>query len=73
MNGIETGKRVRFWSATALVTHLLEMREQRDLKRFFAQVRKHDLLILDELGYVPFSQAGAEVLFEAISRALYPR
>jgi DNA replication protein DnaC len=69
MNGIETGKRVRFWSATALVTHLLEMREQRGLKRFFAQVGKHDLLILDELGYVPFSQAGAELLFEVISWA----
>ena len=63
------GKRVRFWSATALVTQMLEMREQRDLKRFFAQVGKQDLLILDELGYVPFSKAGAELLFEVISRA----
>ena len=63
------GKRVRFWSATALVTHMLEMREQRDLKRFFAQVEKHDLIVLDELGYVPFSKAGAELLFEVVSRA----
>jgi len=62
-------KRVRFWSATALVTHMLEMREQRELKRFFAQVQKHDLIILDELGYVPFSKAGAELLFELVSRA----
>jgi DNA replication protein DnaC len=63
------GKRVRFWSASALVTHMLEMREQRDLKRFFVQVEKHDLIILDELGYVPFSKAGAELLFEIVSRA----
>jgi DNA replication protein DnaC len=63
------GRRVRFWSATALVTQMLEMREQRNLKRFFAQVGKHELLILDELGYVPFSKAGAELLFEVISRA----
>jgi DNA replication protein DnaC len=63
------GKRVRFWSATALVTHMLEMREQRELKRFFTQLDKHDLVILDELGYVPFSKAGAELLFEVISRA----
>jgi len=63
------GKRVRFWSATTLVTHMLEMREQRDLKRFLAQVEKHDLILLDELGYVPFSKAGAELLFEVISRA----
>jgi DNA replication protein DnaC len=63
------GKRVRFWSASALVTHMLEMREQRELKRFFAQVEKHDLIILDELGYVPFSKAGAELLFEIVSRS----
>lgn len=63
------GKRVRFWSATALVTHMLELREQRDLKRFLTQVGKHDLIIIDELGYVPFSKAGAELLFEIISRA----
>ena len=63
------GKRVRFWSASALVTHMLEVREQRDLKRFFTQVEKHDLIILDELGYVPFSKAGAELLFEIVSRS----
>ena len=62
-------KRVRFWGATALVTHLLEMREQHELKRFFTQVEKHDLIILDELGYVPFSKAGAELLFDIVSRA----
>ena len=63
------GKRVRFWSATALVTQMLEQREQRDLKRFLNQLEKNDLLILDELGYVPFSKAGAELLFEVVSRA----
>jgi DNA replication protein DnaC len=45
------------------------MREAHELKRFFAQVEKHDLIILDELGYVPFSKAGAELLFEIVSRA----
>jgi len=63
------GRRVRFWGATALVTHMLEAREARDLKRFFAQVGKHELIILDELGYVPFTKAGAELLFEIVSRA----
>ena len=48
---------------------MLEIREQRDLKRFFNQMEKNDLLILDELGYVPFSKAGAELLFEIVSRA----
>lgn len=63
------GKRVRFWSATTLVTHMLELREQRDLKRFLNQMGKHELIIIDELGYVPFSKTGAELLFEIISRA----
>ena len=63
------GKPVRFWGATALVTHLLEMREQHEIKRFFTQVEKHDLIILDELGYVPFSKAEAELLFDIVSRA----
>ena len=56
------GKRVRFWSATALVTHMLELRDNRDLKRFLGQLDKLDLVVLDELGYVPFSKAGAELL-----------
>jgi len=63
------GRKVRFWSATALVTHMLELREQQDLKRFLTQIEKHELLVLDELGYVPFSKDGAELLFEVVSRA----
>jgi DNA replication protein DnaC len=63
------GRKVRFWGATALVTHLLEARENRELKRLLAQIGKHELIILDELGYVPFSKAGAELLFEVVSRA----
>lgn len=52
-----------------LVTQLLERREERQLERFHQQLERHDLLVLDELGYVPFSKAGAELLFEAVSRA----
>ena len=63
------GRKVRFWSATALVTHMLELREQQDLKRFLTQIEEHELLVLDELGYVPFSKDGAELLFEVVSRA----
>lgn len=63
------GKRVRFWTVSSLVTHLLELREQRDLKQYQAQLDKHDLIILDELGYVPFTKEGAELLFEVVSRA----
>jgi DNA replication protein DnaC len=63
------GRRVRFFGVTALVTHLLELREQRQLERFQKQLERLDLIVLDELGYVPFSKAGAELLFDVISRA----
>ena len=63
------GKKVRFFTVTNLVTELLEKREDRQLKRFLVQLEKQHLLILDELGYVPFSKAGAELLFDVVSRA----
>ncbi len=63
------GYKVRFFSCTALVTQLLEAREDRQLQRLLTQLQKQDLLILDELGYVPFSKAGSELLFEVVSRA----
>jgi len=63
------GKRVRFFTVTALVTQLLEAREERQLQRFLTRLEKHHLLVLDEFGYVPFTKAGAELLFEVASRA----
>ena len=48
------GYKVRFSGCTALVTQLLEAREDRQLQRMLTQLQKQDLLILDELGYVPF-------------------
>jgi DNA replication protein DnaC len=63
------GKRVRFFSVTGLVTQLLEARQDRLLQKLLTRIEKFHLLILDELGYVPFSKAGAELLFEVISRA----
>ncbi len=55
--------------APALVTQLLEAREDRQLQRLLKQFEKQDLLILDELGCVPFSKPGSELLFEVVSRA----
>jgi len=63
------GKRVRFWKVTELVTQLMEAREDRQLGRMKSQLAKQDLLILDELGYVPTSKLGAELLFDIISTA----
>ena len=63
------GKRVRFWRVTELVTQLMEAREERVLARWKCQLGRLDLLVLDELGYVPASKLGAELLFEVISAA----
>ncbi len=69
MTACTQGRRVRFFTVMGLVTHLLERREERSLERMLKQLERHDLMILDELGYVPFSKTGAELLFEVVSRA----
>jgi len=63
------GKRVRFWRVTELMTTLREAEQERQLLRLRSQLTKLDLLILDELGYVPASKAGAELLFDVIATA----
>jgi DNA replication protein DnaC len=63
------GRKVRFFGVTGLVTELLEAREDRRLERLLKTLQRQELLILDELGYVPFTKAGAELLFEVVSRA----
>ena len=65
----QQGRRVRFFTATGLVTQLLENREERQLERFQKQLERLHLIVLDELGYVPFSKTGAELLFDVVSRA----
>jgi DNA replication protein DnaC len=65
----QRGKGVRFFRVTELVTQLLEAREERVLSRLQAQLARLDLLVLDEFGYVPASQTGAELLFDVISTA----
>lgn len=69
LSGCNQGKKVRFYSVTSLVTQMLECREQKLLGRMHRQLEKMDLIVLDELGYVPFTKAGAELLFDVVSRA----
>lgn len=69
MEACARGKRARFFRVTELATQLLEAREERQLARLKSQLAKLDLLILDELGYVPASKVGAELLFDVISTA----
>ncbi len=63
------GRKVRFFRVTELITLLLEAKEERQLLRLRHHLSKLDLLILDELGYVPASKAGAELLFDVIATA----
>jgi len=65
----QQGRKVRFYSTTGMVTTLMERREEKQLEQFNRQLERLDLIVLDELGYVPFSKTGAELLFEVISRA----
>jgi len=62
-------KKVRFHRVTELITQLMEAREERQLMRMKGQLAKLDLLVLDELGYVPASKLGSELLFDVISAA----
>ena len=64
----QKGYRVRFITAAALVNELLEARDEKRLLRVQKQLAKQDLLIVDELGYVPLSKTGAELLFEVFSQ-----
>jgi DNA replication protein DnaC len=65
----QQGRGVRFFTATGLTTQLLERREDRELERFLKQLERSELIVLDELGYVPFSKTGAELLFDVVGRA----
>jgi DNA replication protein DnaC len=59
---------VGFTTAAALVHELLEARDERRLLRLQKQLAGYRLLIIDELGFVPLSKSGAELLFEIFSQ-----
>jgi DNA replication protein DnaC len=61
------GKRVRFFTAAALVNQLEEAQKQYRLERLLSALEKVDLLIVDELGYLSFSRSGAELLFQVFA------
>ncbi len=64
----QKGLSVGFVTAAALVHELIEARDEKRLLRLQRQLAMHKLLIIDELGYVPLSQTGAELLFELFSQ-----
>jgi len=64
----QRGLRVRFTTAAALVHELMEARDEKRLVRFQKHLARQELLIVDELGFVPLSKTGAEMLFEVFSQ-----
>ncbi len=64
----QKGLPVRFITAATLVSELMEARDERRLLRLQKQLANVKLLIIDELGFVPLSKTGAELLFELISQ-----
>ena len=57
------GKKVRFYTAAGLINELLEAQSQLRLSKLETALAKYDLIVLDELGFVPFTKEGAEALF----------
>ncbi len=58
---------VRFYNAAALVNELTLAQEQQRLPKFLAAALKQNLIILDELGFIPFSTTGAQLMFQFCS------
>jgi DNA replication protein DnaC len=64
---VQLGHRVKFTTASTLVEELLVAKEEQRLTALEKQWLKFDVVICDELGYVPFSKMGAELLFQFFS------
>lgn len=64
----QKGLSVFFATAASLVNELLEARDEKRLLRLQKQLSKYKLLIIDELGFVPLSKIGSELLFEVFSQ-----
>ena len=60
-------RRVRFTTAAALVNELVEAKQNNQVRRLMARWQRYELIAVDEVGYVPLADIGAEFLFQVIS------
>ncbi|MCD6393502.1 MAG: IS21-like element helper ATPase IstB [Planctomycetes bacterium] len=67
MEACKHGIRTRFVTGCALVNELIEARDEKILGRIIKRYAGYGLLIIDELGYVPFSKEGAELIFQILT------
>ena len=68
LSACQRGMSVGFTTAAALVHEMMEARDERRLQNLQRQLSRLNLLIIDELGFVPLSRTGAELLFEVFSQ-----
>jgi DNA replication protein DnaC len=66
------GHRVRFYTAAALVNELLQAQDERRISKLLAGALKQRLVVLDELGFIPFTATGAQLIFQFCA-TLYER
>ena len=67
LSACRQGRRVRFYNAATLVNELLAAQDLHQAERFIASAKKQHLIVLDELGFIPFSASGAQLLFQFCS------
>jgi DNA replication protein DnaC len=60
-------RRVRFTTAAALVNELVEAKQNNQVRRMMSRWQRYELIAVDEVGYVPLADVGAEFLFQVIS------
>jgi len=65
-------RRVRFFNAAALVNEMLQLQESGLMTPFLNKLLKHHLIVIDELGFIPFTNTGAQLMFQLCS-TLYER
>lgn len=72
LSACRQGRKVRFYNAAGLVNDLIKAQQEYQLSRLMTQIGKQELIVLDELGFIPFTSTGAQLLFQLCS-SLYER
>ncbi len=67
LKACQEGRRVRFFTAAALANILLEKNSKGTLNNFLSTLKKVELIVIDEIGFVPLHKDAAELLFQVIS------
>jgi len=71
LSACRQGHKVRFYNAAGLVNELIQAQDEHRLPKFLNTVLRHHLIVVDELGFIPFSPNGAHLIFQFCSQR-YP-